>query len=343
MLRNGATETEFSRKDSVSLPKESLTGDSERFSFFQRGDKSQTPQGTGDIYQLYHKLTTSPDWQKKIARLRHLPPDAQGDAKVKLPAFTASIVLRPGAIRNTVKDGDFTHAHLIQADFDDSFDFDALFHQLKADPHVRLVFHSPRGKVKALIRVDPVHTIEDHRSAFQSVADYCQVQGYGEIDPKPKNIAALCFISYDPRSVLKDAVPLPWDLLPEPLPPASEQSHIPIEHQTTLDEWRQKHNIRIHGTRRGPTQSGGTATMLLVTCPWEAEHTTDFGDKDTAIFEDPVTGKWSFNCFHAHCDGRGWEDYRAKVAPQSLATISNRYSPTKRRLAKTQKLYGGKR
>ena len=131
-------------------PKESLTGDSERFSFFRRGDKSQTPQGTGDIHELYQKLTTSSDWQKKIARLRHLAPDAQGAAKVKLPAFTASIMLRPGAIRNTVKDGDFTHVHLIQADFDDSFDFDALFDRLKADPHVRLVFHSPRAKLKHL-------------------------------------------------------------------------------------------------------------------------------------------------------------------------------------------------
>lgn len=298
--------------------KETLTDDFEHFSFFRRGDQSQKPHQTGNIHQLHDKLTNSPAWEAKIAEILKLShdPEAQSTAKVKLPAFTPSIMLNPGTMRRTVKDGDFAHTHLIQADFDYSPDFDSLFDELKTDPHVRLVFHSPRGNVKALTRVQPVNTVKEHRSAFQAVADYCQVQGYGEIDSKPKNIAALCFISYDPSAVLKDAVPLAWELLPEQTAPLSEHPAIPIEHQTTLTEWLEKHNIPIRDTRLGPTQSGGTALMLLIDCPWENQHTTDFGHKDTAVFEDPITGKWSFNCFHAHCDARSWEDFREKVAPK---------------------------
>ena len=298
--------------------KETLVGDLEHFSFFQRGDQSQNPQHTGNVHQLHDKLTSSPAWEAKIAEILRLShdPEAQSTAKVKLPAFTPSIMLHTGVMRRAVKNGDFTHTHLIQADFDHSPDFDTLFDELKADPHARLVFRSPRGNVKALIRVQPVNTVEEHRSAFQAVADYCLGQGYGEIDSKPKNIAALCFISYDPHAVLKDAAPLAWELLPEQPTPPSERPDVPIEHQTTLTEWLEKHNIPIHDTRLGPTQSGRNALMLLIDCPWENQHTTDFGHKDTAVFEDPVTGKWSFNCFHAHCDGRSWEDFREKVAPK---------------------------
>ncbi len=298
--------------------KETLVGDFEQFSFFQRGDQSQNPKHTRNVQQLHDKLISSPAWEAKIDEILRLShdPEAQSTAKVKLPAFTPSIMLHAGVVRKSVKNGDFTHTHLIQADFDHSSDFDALFEKLKADPHARLVFHSPRGKVKSLIRVAPVNTIEEHRSAFQAVLDYCQARGYGEIDPAPKNIASLCFISYDPHAVLKDAVPLTWELLPEQPVPPSERPAVPTEHHTTLTEWLEKHNIPVRDTRWGPTQSGGTALMLLIDCPWENQHTTAFGHKDTAVFEDPITGKWSFNCFHAHCDGRSWEDFREKVAPK---------------------------
>ena len=125
--------------------KETLVGDLEHFSFFQRGDQSQNPQHTGNVHQLHDKLTSSPAWEAKIAEILRLAhdPEAQSTAKVKLPAFTPSIMLHAGVMRRTVKNGDFTHTHLIQADFDHSPDFDTLFEGLKADPYTRLVFHSP--------------------------------------------------------------------------------------------------------------------------------------------------------------------------------------------------------
>jgi Uncharacterized conserved protein len=48
----------------------------------------------------------------------------------------------------------------------------------------------------------------------------------------------------------------------------------------------------------------------IVNCPWCAQHTTP---GDTArIWTSP---KYTFNCFHAHCDGREWRDVRLMYEP----------------------------
>ena len=112
-----------------------------------------------------------------------------------------------------------------------------------------------------------------------------------------------------------------------------------------LVTWLADRGIPILGTRHNAPCANGTATMYLVTCPWESDHTEAFGTKDTAVFEDPSNGHWCFNCFHAHCNGRGWEDFRAKVAPRDTispeAYQSSRkpYSKTRARLNRTKTLY----
>ena len=85
----------------------------------------------------------------------------------------------------------------------------------------------------------------------------------------------------------------------------------PVENQTTLSEWLSDKKIPNRGERDGK--------YLFVDCPWENQHTSDFGAKDTAVWEDDDFG-FCFHCLHAHCDGRGWEDYRAQVAPKETYT-----------------------
>ena len=96
----------------------------------------------------------------------------------------------------------------------------------------------------------------------------------------------------------------------------------PVENQTTLTEWLSDKKNSIRGKR--------DEKYLFVDCPWENQHTSDFGAKDTAVWEDDDFG-FCFHCLHAHCDGRGWEDYRQAVAPRenytprrSLATAARR-------------------
>ena len=81
----------------------------------------------------------------------------------------------------------------------------------------------------------------------------------------------------------------------------------PVENQTTLTEWLSDKKITIRGKR--------DEKYLFVDCPWENQHTSDFGAKDTAVWEDDDFG-FCFHCLHAHCDSRGWEDYRQAVAPR---------------------------
>ena len=81
----------------------------------------------------------------------------------------------------------------------------------------------------------------------------------------------------------------------------------PVENQTTLSEWLSDKKITIRGKR--------DEKYLFVDCPWENQHTSDFGAKDTVVWEDDNFG-FCFHCLHAHCDGRGWEDYRQAVAPR---------------------------
>ena len=221
-----------------------MTSTLERFSFFRQGNDSGESKFTGNIAQLHTKLTTYDGWKIKIDVLRALPADKQTKAKEKLPAFTPSVVLVNG-IREQA-DGKFVHTHLIQADFDKSDDFDKLFDDLCKDDHARLIFRSPSNKVKALMKVSSVETKHDHKSAFEALSAYCVERGYGVIDTKPKNINCLCFISYDPTALLKDATPLPWSPLPERTPaPTTEYEGEPdpkaldfIPNDCDYETWR---------------------------------------------------------------------------------------------------------
>ena len=340
-------------------PKESLTGantasfsgetrennengiNNEVFSFFRRGDQSKQSDSTGDITQLHEALTSHEGWKRKIENLRSLTEEEQSKEKSKLPAFTPSILITREMRADGKDAGGFRHTDLIQADFDKSHDFDKLFDALCRDPHARLIFRSPRAKVKALIKVNTVETTSDHTAAFETVRSYCQAQGYGEIDIKPKNINCLCYISYDPSAVIKDAKPLKWVPLPaQNTAPRAAPTFYDGE-PTEITEWLKAHRIIIRDTRN---HQGNL--MYLVDCPWEHEHTQDFGHKDTAVFVDPTNGKWCFNCFHDHCDHRSWKEYRQAVAPKDEIYTPPKRKPlskSKRRLLRTQQLYGGRR
>ena len=202
---------------------DSLMSSLERFSFFKRGDMSDVSEHIGNISQLHQKLTTNPAWKLTIETLRALPPAKISVEKEKLPAFTSSVVLLNG--KREQKSAEFAHNHLIQADFDKSLDFDALYTSLCKDDHTRLIFRSPSNKVKALIKVAPVETKSDHKAAFQAVSAYCVERGYGEIDQLPKAINSLCYISFDPTAVLKDAIPLSWTPLPKKQSASSSESN----------------------------------------------------------------------------------------------------------------------
>ena len=288
----------------------------ERFSFFAAGNNSRKPIQNGTIDQFAANLINHDEWKRKIENVRRLSGQEQDQAKDALPAITPSVCIISG--ERNARNTNLIYTSLIQADFDHHPDPAQLVSQLKADPHTRLSFQSVRGKAKAFFKVATVTSRLDHTAAFETVKLYCKMRGYGEIDKKPQNIVSLCYISHDPNALLKDAQPLQWELS---LPQQQSTTVATHTHKYTgtkqeLNDWLANHNITILATR-DYNPDGKNHLMLLVDCPWESEHTQDFGPKDTAVWVDPDTEKWVFNCFHEHCDGRGWQDYRAKVAPKN--------------------------
>ena len=320
------------------LNKGGYHGELERFSFFAAGNNSRNPTESGTIGQFTAKLMSDNGWKLKIENVRSLSGKAQDKAKDELPAITPSAHIKSG--ERHAANTDLSYTSLIQADFDHHKDPKALISLLKGDPHTRLSFRSVRGKAKTFFKVATVTSPLDHAAAFEAVRLYCKMRGYGEIDNKPKNIVSLCYISHDPNAQLKDAQPLQWEPLPEPQPIASPTAEFYGTAQE-LTDWLAKYNIPTLGTR-DYNPDGTTRLMYLVSCPWDDEHSTDFGDKDTAVWVDPNTGKWSFNCFHDHCSGRGWEDYRRSVAPRETEAYQparKPYSKTRARLNRTRSFY----
>ena len=215
----------------------------ERFSFFERGDSSKQSKHTGTIEQFINHVRTNAGWKISIEEVRRLEKDSpeQKAKKASLPAITASVeIISNDKKREGLREGEFIHTNLIQADFDKHPDPQALLEELKQNPYVRSVFASPRGKVKAFIKVSPVATIHEHDSAWEAVKQYCQAQGYGEIDEVPKAVNALCYISHDPNAVLKNASPLPWGLLPEQTPPVPRPKATATDNEKPTPEQMQE-------------------------------------------------------------------------------------------------------
>ena len=193
----------------------------EQFSFFSKGLASANAASVGTVERFHSFLRTNPAWKHHIdSYLAIEDKDRQSQAKKSLPAVSVSVeITNETGKRAGLSDGEFVHTNLIQADFDDPTDPDSTIKQLQSDPHTRLIFRSASRKAKAFFRVNPVTTGHEHNTAWLALAAYCEAQGYGEIDPLPKAVNALCFISHDPDAILKDATPLPWSPLPEPPPP----------------------------------------------------------------------------------------------------------------------------
>ena len=194
----------------------------ERFSFFSKGLASANAASVGTVEQFHTFLRTNPAWKHHIdSYLAIEDKDRQSQAKKSLPAVSVSVeITNESGKRAGLPDGEFVHTHLIQADFDDPTAPESTIKQLQSDPHTRLIFRSASRKAKAFFRVNPVTTRHEHDTAWLALAAYCESQGYGVIDSQPKGVNALCFISHDPDSILKDATPLHWAPRPEP-PPAT--------------------------------------------------------------------------------------------------------------------------
>lgn len=94
-----------------------------------------------------------------------------------------------------------------------------VFEQLKNDPYVVMLHHTPSGGLRALVYVEGIHDEATYTYAWQKVSDYFLEKTGIPNDENTKNINRLSVICHDPEAVLHtDAKPFPVDFTQMPLP-----------------------------------------------------------------------------------------------------------------------------
>ena len=315
-------------------------------SFFQRGDISGKTNHKSTIADFHRHLRENAAWKLKIEEVRSLTGEAQEKAKTRLPAITPSILIKDGR-RTRENSKNFVYTSLIQADFDHHPNPEQLMIELEAEPHTRLIFASVRGKAKAFFQVATVTSLSDHAAAFEAVRQYCETQGYGEIDKSCRDLTRLCFISHDPNAVLKDAEPLNWKpQMPLPRPPTptdtSKPTH-PTDLKNALDAIP-AHEYQSHWIEIGCALFHSDIPDPEAFALWDAWSRKSLKYEQTL---EQMQYKWkSFATEREDKHGIGYIFHLARKygwQPTRHETQANTYSKTRQRLYLTQRLYGGRR
>ena len=115
------------------------------------------------------------------------------EIKKNLPAVTPSIIC--SGRRNSENITAYTQ--IVVLDFDHIDDYDKAFNDLKNIPHTLCAFRSPSGiGIKVFIKTNG--TLKIHGNTFKAAADHYEKSTGLEVDQSGKDLARLCFLSYDP-------------------------------------------------------------------------------------------------------------------------------------------------
>ncbi len=137
--------------------------------------------------------------------------------KRSLPGFTAA-----GTFRKRANDALSASSGLIVADIDGltGAQLADISFAVDIDPHAVAGFVSPSGTgYKILYRTDPGRP---HADAFAAMRAHVRATHYVDVDPACRDVARLCFVSFDPElHDNPDAIPLP-PAPPEPEPGAAD-------------------------------------------------------------------------------------------------------------------------
>jgi Protein of unknown function (DUF3987)/BT4734-like, N-terminal domain len=160
--------------------------------------------------------------------------------------------------------------------------------KLKPSPHLYALFVSPTGHgLKAVFRApaDPAK----HAGIFRAVRKHVRDLTGLAIDESGKDLARLCFVSFDPDLYHNpDATEL------EPLPEPEKPKATFPDRAVNLSE-RQRIASELLGNVEWTSETSG-----FVQCPGKHLHTTGEGDRDCEIHLDGVP---TVHCFHDHCRG----------------------------------------
>lgn len=252
-----------------------------------------------DATEIVHRIRSG-KWREPVEKIRaefsRVLSETGGLKKAKTAVDTAKKklpgVLWSGCFLNRKKPADkklSTHSGLLCADLDNLgerlADVRAKF---ATSPHLFGLFTSPTGYgLKAVFRVPADR--EKHAANFRSVESHVFELTGEKIDGACKDVARLCFVSFDPDALLNEnAVELlPLAESPKPAPVAAVVSNLP-EIETRR---------RITGEMLGAIQ-WNTDTHGYCTCPGQHLHTSGNNERDCEIHLDKVP---TVHCFHNSC------------------------------------------
>lgn len=151
-----------------------------------------------DIQQAFESIRTGGKIKDKILEIRKAVQDGESESyvkelKAKLPAFLFNGTFNYRNI-NGLRDG----SGFMILDFDDiTSDFEKVLRESK---FVYSYFISPSGTgFKALIKIPVVKSDFEYKSYFYAVQ-----QAFTNVDPSGKDVARLCYFSYDPNIYIND-------------------------------------------------------------------------------------------------------------------------------------------
>lgn len=237
-------------------------------------------------------------WRLRIERIRRVFAEALvqsgGDRKAAKEAVSAD----KKKLRGVMWSGRFSsrerpanekliaHSGLLCGDLDDLGERVAEVRtKLQKSPHLYAAFLSPTGDgLKVVFRVPT--DASKHLASFRAVEKHVRELTNIQIDQACKDVARLCFVSYDPDCYFNpDACEI--EPLPEPEKPKALVNGV-----INLSE-RQRLATKLLGNIEWVSETSG-----YVVCPGKHLHTTGDGERDCEIHLDGVP---TIHCFHNSC------------------------------------------
>lgn len=210
---------------------------------------------------------------------------AAGALKKRLPG-----ILWSGAFTQRNADSCTAHSGLLVADLDDvpADDVSRVRAAMTADPNVFCLFTSPSGTgLKIVFRV-PANKIQ-HPGSYRAVERRVHELTGLAIDTSGKDLARLCFVSYDPAAYLNET--------PAELQPVAAERAQALAPPASVSPVLTSERVRAAERVLGAVQWTGDATGFA-TCPGKEKHTSGDGPRDCRV---SVDGAPTISCFHGSC------------------------------------------
>ena len=157
---------------------------------------------TDSIQNILQKIKNG-EWEKQVTNIRKLISDGDdnkaSDVKKSLPAFTVSATFKDKRGKNFVD----KYTRLLHLDYDYIDKVKELKARVIDIPYTYAVFISPSGNgLKVFVKTD--NDLYSHTNAFNKLRDYYDSIVGIESDKAVKDIARLCFVSYDAELYLNE-------------------------------------------------------------------------------------------------------------------------------------------